>query len=182
MPKKNKSKPKTSVNVDAVRREASKMSKEAENKASSSLPGDLSRTHSELAPGSVQRQSPLEQEMGSKNYKDMIHDHNDKNKHILDRLPFTFPKKSVVRSHRSDVPLECAECGYESYGSEYTCGKVCGGCKKVTKVINPEAIKRGDRDFTPGMFATATDILRMKEEREQEKKKEELEQEKKKGQ
>jgi len=171
MPKKNKTKKKTSVNVDAVRREVSKMAKDASDKPSSSLPGHLADSHSELAPGSVQRQSPLEQEMGSKKYKDMIHEHNDKNKHILDRLPFTFPKKSVVRSHRSDVPLECSECGYESYGTEYTYAKLCGGCKKSTKVINPEAIKRGDRDFTPGMFATASDILRMKEEREKEKKK-----------
>jgi hypothetical protein len=175
MPKKNKTKAKTSVNVDAVRREASKMSKEAENKASSSLPGDLSRTHSELAPGSVQRQSPLEQEMGTKKYKDMIHEHNDKNKHILDRLPFTFPKKSVVRSHRTNVLVECAECGHESYGSEHTYMKVCEGCKKSTKVINPEAEARGeDRDFTPGMFASASDILEMREKRrlaEEEKKK-----------
>jgi len=169
MPKKNK--PKTSVNVDAVRREASKMSKDAENRASSSLPGDLAKTHAEVAPGTIRRESPVEQEMGSSKYKQMIHDHNDKNKHILDRLPFTFPKKSVVRSHRSDVPLECSECGHESYGSENTYAKVCGGCHKACKVINPEAIKRGDRDFTPGMFATASDILRMKEEREKEKKK-----------
>jgi hypothetical protein len=175
MPKKNKTKSKTSVNVDAVRREASKMAKDAENKASSSLPGDLSRTHSELAPGSLQRQSPLEQEMGTKKYKDMIHDHNDKNKHILDRLPFTFPKKSVVRSHRTNVLVECVECGHESYGSEHTYMKVCEGCKKSTKVINPEADARGeDRDFTPGMFASASDILEMREKRrlaEEEKKK-----------
>ncbi len=169
MPKKNK--PKTSVNVDAVRREASKMSKDAENSSSSSLPRDLARSHAEVAPGTLRRESPVEQEMGSSKYKQMIHDHNDKNKHILDRLPFTFPKKSVVRSHRSDVPLECVECGYESYGSEHTYIKVCGGCHKACKVINPEAIKRGDRDFTPGMFATASDILRMKEEHEKEKKK-----------
>jgi hypothetical protein len=49
--------------------------------------------------------------------------------------------------------------------------KVCEGCKTSTKVINPEAEKRGeDRDFTPGMFATASDILRMKEERAQARK------------
>jgi hypothetical protein len=154
---------KTTVNVEAVKKDVAKLAKDSIKQN----PTD----HVELAPGSVQRQSPLEQEMGSRKYKDMIHDHNDKNKHILDRLPFTFPKKSVVRSHRSDVPLECSECGYESYGSEYTYAKVCGGCGKSCKVINPEAVKRGDRDFTPGMFATASDILRMKEEREQEKKK-----------
>jgi len=100
----------------------------------------------------------------------MIHDHNDKNKHILDHLPCTFPKKSVIRSNRSDVLVECVECGYESYGSEYTYMKLCPGCAKSCKVINPEAEKRGeDRDFTPGMFATASDILRMKEERDKKK-------------
>jgi len=53
--------------------------------------------------------------------------------------------------------------------------KVCEGCKKSTKVINPEAEARGeDRDFTPGMFATASDILELREKRrlaEEEKKK-----------
>ena len=168
MKRPKKKAPKTSVNVDAVRREASKLSKEAESK--SSLPGPLANSHSELSPGTSTRQSPLEQEMGSKKYKDMIHDHNDKNKHILDRLPFTFPKKSVVRSNRSNVLIECVECGYESFGSEYTYMKDCPTCKKSTKVINPEAEARGeDRDFTPGMFATASDILRMKEERKKKK-------------
>ena len=175
MPKKNKTKSKTSVNVDAVRREASRMAKDAENKSSSSLPGDLARSHAEVAPGTIRRESPVEQEMGSSKYKQMIHDHNDKNKHILDRLPFTFPKKSVVRSHRTNVLVECAECGHESYGSEHTYMKVCEGCKKSTKVINPEAEARGeDRDFTPGMFATASDILELREKRrlaEEEKKK-----------
>jgi len=160
---KNK-RPKTTVNVDAVKKDVQKLAKESVKQN----PTD----HVELAPGSVRRQSPLEQEMGSAKYKQMIHDHNDKNKHILDRLPFTFPKKKVVRSHRSDVLVECVECGYESYGSEYTYMKVCEGCKKSTKVINPEAEIRGeDRDFVPGMFATSSDILRMKEEREKSKKK-----------
>ena len=150
---------KTTVNVDAIRKEAKKLAKQV---VSQEAPN---KTHTELAPGSVQRQSPLEQEMGSKKYKEMIHDHNDKNKHILDRLPFTFPRKKIVRSHRSDVVVECVSCGHQSYGSEYTCAKVCPGCGEVNKVINPEAIARGeDRDFVPGMFATASDILRMKEE------------------
>jgi hypothetical protein len=166
MPKKNK--PKTSVNVDAVRREARKLAKDTSSK--SSLPGDLAKSHAELSPGVSQRQSPLEQEMGSSNYKRMIHDHNDKNKHILDRLPFTFPRKKVVRSHCSTIAIECVECGYQSYGSEYTYMKICPGCKKSTKVINPEAEARGeDRDFTPGFLATAEDILRMKEERKEKK-------------
>ena len=163
-----KTRSKTTVNVDAVRKEASKIIKESENQKSS-LPGDLAKTHAELAPGSVQRQSPLEQEMGSSKYKQMIHDHNDKNKHILDRLPFTFPKKRVVRSHRN-VTVECEECGYPSSGSEYAYMKSCPECKKTTKVINPAAEERGeDRDFTPGFLASASDILRMKEEREKKK-------------
>ncbi len=163
-----KSKPKTSVNVDAVRREAFKIAKDAQNKPASS--GPLGQSHAELSPGTSKRESPLEQSMGSSKYKKMIHDHNDKNKHILDRLPFTFPKKSVVRSHRSNVLIECVDCGYQSYGSEHTYMKACTECKKVTKVINPEAEAREeDRDFTPGFMATASDILRMREERENKK-------------
>ncbi len=150
--------PRTTVNVAAVKKEAQKLAKEIAR----STPTD----HVELAPGTVRRESPLEQEMGSTRYKDMIHSHNDKNKHILDRLPFTFPKKRIIRANRSDVLIECVDCGYQSYGSEYTYTKLCPGCAKSCKVINPEAEKRGeDRDFTPGMFATATDILRMREER-----------------
>jgi len=162
MPKKNR--PKKTVNVDAVKKEVNKMAKEI----AKSAPNE--HGHVELDSGMSKRQSPLEQEMGSRKYREMIHDHNDKNKHILDRLPFTFPKKSVVRSNRSDILVECVECGYESYGSEYTYMKLCPGCAKSTKVINPEAEKRGeDRDFVPGMFATASDILRMKEERDKKK-------------
>lgn len=165
MPKKKNS-PKTTVNVEQIKRDSRKVGEQIA-KANPELYGG------ELAAGTSRRQSVLEQEMGSKKYKDMIHDHNDKNKHILDRLPFTFPKKSVVRSHRNDILLECTECGFESYGSEHTYMKVCGGCKNSTKVINPEAEKRGeDRDFKPGIFATASDILEMREKRrlEQEKK------------
>lgn len=158
---KNK-RPKTTVNVEAIKKDVAKLAKDSIQQNPTN--------HAELAPGSVKRQSPLEQEMGSAKYKQMIHDHNDKNKHILDRLPFTFPKKRVVRSHLSNVLVECVECGYESYGSEYTYMKLCPGCAKSTKVINPEAEKRGeDRDFIPGMFATASDILRMKEERDKKK-------------
>jgi len=153
-------KPKTTVNPDAVKREVKKIAK---GMAKEQAPGDMGTI---IDPGTVKRESPLEQKMGSRKYKDMIHDHNEKNAHILDRLPFTFPKKSVVRSHRSNILVECVECGYESYGSEHTYMKVCGGCHKTTKVINPEADARGeDRDFTPGMFATASDILEMKEKR-----------------
>lgn len=174
MAKKNK--PKTSVNVDAVRREASKMSKQAESK--SSLPGPLANSHSELSPGTSTRQSPLEQGMGTKKYREMIHDHNDKNKHILDRLPFTFPKKSIVRSHRN-VVVTCVECGHQHVGSEHTYGMACPECKAYRRVRNPEAEKRGeasakeDEDCV-GMFGTASDLLELREKRmraEEEKKK-----------
>jgi len=156
---KKKNTPKTTLNVDAIKRDSKKVGAQIA-KANPELFGG------EAGAGISRRQSPLEQEMGSTKYKDMIHEHNDKNKHILDRLPFTFPKKRVVRSHRSAVLVECEECGHESYGSEHTYMKVCGGCKRTTKVINPEAEKRGeDRDFNPGIFATASDILEMREQR-----------------
>lgn len=162
MPKK-KNTPKTTLNVDAIKRDSKKVGAQI-SKSNPELFGK------ELDPGTSRRESALEQEMGSAKYKNMIHEHNDKNKHILDRLPFTFPKKSVVRSHRSDVLVECTECGYQSYGSEHTYMKVCGQCKKSTKVINPEAEKRGeDRDFRPGIFATASDILEMREKRRKER-------------
>ena len=125
MPKKKKST--STVNVDAVKKEVNKMVKEAQNNPST--PGPLSKTHAELAPGSVRRESPLEQDMGTGKYKEMIHDHNEKNKHILDRLPFTFPKKKMVRSHL-DVVISCSECGLEKIGSENTVGFTCPNCKK----------------------------------------------------
>jgi hypothetical protein len=165
---KKKNTPKTTVNVDAIKRDSKKVGAQIAA-ANPELYGG------ESPAGTSGRQSPREQEMGSRKYKEMIHNHNDKNKHILDRLPFTFPKKSVVRSHRSDILISCEECGYESYGSEHTYMKVCGGCQKSTKVINPEADRRGeDRDFRPGIFATASDILEMREKRrlaEEDKKK-----------
>ncbi len=162
MPKNNKRK--TTVNVEAVKRETQRLAK---SMAKEQAPGDMGTV---ISPGTIKRESKLEQEMGSSKYKQMIHDHNDKNKHILDRLPFTFPRKRIVRSNRSDVLIECVDCGYQSYGSEYTYMKLCPGCAKSTKVINPEAEKRGeDRDFTPGIFATASDILKMREERDQKK-------------
>ncbi len=162
-----KSKSKTSVNVDAVRREAAKIVKDSKNK--SSLPGDLARSHAELAPGSVRRESPTEQEMGTTKYHKMIHDHNDKNKHILDRLPFTFPKKRIVRSNQSIV-VECVECGHQHVGSENTVGFCCPKCEQYRQVTNPEAEKRGyDPEFRPGIFATSSDILEMKEKRDKKK-------------
>jgi predicted Zn-ribbon and HTH transcriptional regulator len=107
--------------------------------------------------------------MGSTKYKRMIHDHNSKNKHVLDQLPFTFPKKAVVRSN-TNVVVACVECGYQHSGNEHTVGFCCPECKQYRQVTNPEAEKRGiDLDFRPGFFATASDILRMKEEQKEEK-------------
>ncbi len=158
-----KNKPKTSINIDAIKRDAKKIGGEI----SKSTPSSFGK---ELDAGISRRESPLEQQMGSK-YKEMIHQHNDTNKHILDRLPFTFPKKRVVRSHKSNVLVVCVECGYQSYGSEHTYMKVCGQCNKSTKVINPEADARGeDRDFTPGFLADASDILRMRNKQKKNKK------------
>ncbi len=155
--------PKTTVNVNAVKKEVQKLAKDIARNA------PPEQSHVELAPGSVRRESPLEQRMGSTKYKKMIHDHNDKNKHILDRLPFTFPKKRIVRSH-INVVVECVECGYQSVGSEYTIGFACPECKQYRQVTNPEVEKRGeDVDFVPGFLASASDILRMKEEREKKK-------------
>lgn len=149
-------KPKTTVNVEAIKRDAKKIGGEI-SKANPELFGK------ELPAGTFKKESPLEQEMGSR-YKKMIQDHNQKNKHILDRLPFTFPKKRPVRSHRTDVLVICSECSYESYGSEHTFMKFCEGCHEVTKLINEEAELRGEnRDFTPGFLATIDDILKLKE-------------------
>ena len=162
-----KNKSTRTVNVDAVKKDVAKLVKESQSRPST--PSPLSKSHAELAPGSVQRQSPLEQEMGSRKYKDMIHDHNSKNKHILDRLPFTFPKKKVVRSHLT-VAIQCAECGLETTGSENTVGFTCPNCKKYVSAINPEAVTRGyDPDLVVGFMGTASDRLRMKEELERKK-------------
>jgi len=161
MPKKNR--PKKTVNVDAVKKEVNKMAKEI----AKSAPNE--QGHVELDSGTSKRQSPLEQDMGSRKYREMIHDHNDKNKHILDRLPFTFPKKSIVRSHMS-VVVECVECGYQHVGSEHTYGMTCPECKTYRRVRNPEAEKRGESspkedEERVGMFGTASDLLELREKR-----------------
>ena len=131
-----KKKSKSTVNVDAIRRESKRLAKErvANQPASES--------HGDLDPGMVKRESTLEQEMGPSKYKDMIHSHNDKNKHILDRLPFTFPKKKKIRSH-TNVLLECPNCQKPHWGSEHTYGIICSGCKKYVNVVNPVAIANG---------------------------------------
>jgi len=162
-----KKKATTTVNVDAVKKEVSKLVKESQG--SPPTPGPLSKTHAELAPGSVRRESHLEQEMGTSKYRQMIQDHNEKNKHILDRLPFTFPRKKVVRSHL-DVVVSCSECGLEKIGSENTVGFVCSNCKKYVTAINPEAELRGfDPDLIVGFRGTASDRLNKKEELERKK-------------
>lgn len=157
---KKTSKNKTTINVDAVRREARKMAKEAESKSSIKGPGGSE--YSELAPGSVNRKSPLEQEMGTSKYRDMIHDHNDKNKHVLDRLPFQFPKKKTLRSH-INVALECPECQETIWGNEHTVGVICGKCHKYVAPRNPEAEARGyDPNFKVGFRGTANDRINNK--------------------
>jgi ribosomal protein S27AE len=158
---KKTSKSKTTVNVDAVRREARKMAKEAESKSSIKGPGG--NEYAELAPGSVNRQSPLEKEMGTGKYRDMIHEHNDKNKHILDRLPFQFPKKKAIRSHLN-IALECPECQETIWGSEHTVGVICGKCHKYVAPKNPEAEARGyDPDTKVGFRGTATDLINLRD-------------------
>lgn len=155
---KSKGKGKGSVNVDAVRREVKKMVQDHDP-----------TPQNPKAPSSIMRQSPLEQEMGSTKYKQMIHDHNEKNSHILDRLPFTFPAKKKIRSHLN-VLLECPDCGAEKWGSEHTVGFICESCKKYVSAKNPEAESRGyDPDLKVGIFGTASDKLRLREERDKKK-------------
>lgn len=162
MPRKNKNTSKRTVNVDAVKKEVQKLTSAYDPAPQN--PGFSPGGFGEVAPGSVTRQSPLEQEMGTKKYREMIHGHNKKNEHILDRLPFTFPKKKVARSHL-DVLLECPECHEPFVGTEYTVGFVCSGCKKYVSPKNPEAESRGyDPNLTVGVNGTAADRIRKKEE------------------
>jgi len=140
-------KPKTTVNVGAVKKDLQKMAKD--------LAKDAPRPR---------RESPLEQKMGSGKYREMIHSHNSKNKHILDRLPFTFPPKKKIRSHLNIV-LECPECGRELLGSENTVGVVCSGCHQFVRPKNAEAESRGYKpNLNVGIFGTALDKLRLKSE------------------
>ncbi len=159
MPKKKS--PKTTVNVEAVKRDVAKMGKQlAKN--------DQAPMGRELDPGSVRRESSLEQEMGSSKYRDMIHGHNSKHKNVLDKLPFTFPRKKVVRSHLS-VVVSCVECGYQHVGSEHTYGMACPECKTYRRVINPKAENRGEAlpegEEKVGIFGTASDLLELREKR-----------------
>lgn len=165
----NKRKRKTTVNVDAIKREVNNLVRN--NKSNSSLPGTLNKTHTELGPGTVHRESPLEQQMGPSKYKEMIHGHNKKNKHILDRLPFTFPKKRVVRSHLS-ILVVCSKCGFEKIGTENTIGFICPSCNLYVTVINVEAESRGyNPDLVVGFNGTIDDRRRLKEELDRKKNK-----------
>ncbi len=154
---------KTTVNPAAIQREAKKIAK---SMAKERAPGDMGTI---IEPGSLRRESPLEQTMGPRKYREMIHGHNDKNKHALDKLPFTFTRKSVVRSHRSDILIECVECGYQKFASEHTYGIVCPKCKEYRRVYNPEAVSRGEaspeEEEKVGMFGTASDLLALREQR-----------------
>lgn len=151
-------KSKKTVNVEAVRREVKKMVQDYDP-----------RPQRSTSQPSVKRESPREQEMGGSKYKQMIHDHNEKNKHILDRLPFTFPPKKKVRSHL-DILLECPECGAEKWGTENTIGFICEYCKKYVSPKNLEAESRGYKpDVIVGIFGTASDKLRLLEERDKKK-------------
>lgn len=131
-----KSKTKTTVNVDAVKKDVQKMAKEMVQKT------PAHQSHQELAPGSVKRQSPAEQRMGTKKYREMIHNHNKKNKHLHEKLPFTFLPKRKIRSHMN-VVLVCPECEAPISGSEFTYAAICSKCNKVVKPYNPEAEKSG---------------------------------------
>lgn len=153
---------KTTVNPDAVKREVSKIAK---GMSQEQAPGELG---SVIDPGTVRRESPLEQNMGTGKYHDMIHAHNDKHKHILDKLPFTFPKKSIVRSHRN-ILIECVECGFQKYGTEHTYGITCPQCQTFRRVHNPESEARGasapEEDDNVGIFGTASDLLNRRKQR-----------------
>ncbi len=152
-----KTRTRTTVNADAVKRDVNKFAKElAKNSAD-----DQGRI--ELAPGSVRRESTKEQDMGPRKYREMIHDHNSKNSHILDRLPFTFPRKKLIKSNKNVVVL-CEDCSYPHLGTEYTVGFVCPECKTYVSAINPEAERTGyDPEINVGIFGTASDKLELKE-------------------
>jgi len=131
--------PKTSrntVNVDMVRSDAQKLATE----------------FAELAPGSVQRQSPLEQDMGTAKYREMIHDHNSKNEHILDKLPFTFPKKRIVRT-KEDRMFACPKCKTRCLGGATTFCIICSKCGEFFKV------NKGEFKPKVGMFNRASDVI-----------------------
>jgi len=76
------------------------------------------------------RESTLEQDIGPKKYREMIHksskDADNKN------LPFTFTKnKSIKASNRF---YACPECGADMIGTKHTVMFVCPGCKKLIKL------------------------------------------------
>lgn len=150
--------PRTTINVSAVKKDVQRMAKEIVSKS----PADQS--HAVLPAGTVRRESPLEQQIGTNKYREMIHEHNNKNKDLHEKLPFIFMPKRKIRSHL-DVGLECPECGAFLLGSEQTYLIICSSCKNLVKPYNPEAERRGiHTDLKVGIDGTATDKLRLLEE------------------
>lgn len=143
MPRKSK----TTVNVDLVKKEAKKLAKDTV----ANMPAN--QGYKELSPGSVSRQSPLEQDMGSSRYRQMIHDHNKKNEHILDKLPFTFPKKRIVRTQQNQAIL-CPKCEETCFIGDFTLLVICGRCQNVFEV------NKGNFKPNVGMFNRASDLLK----------------------
>ena len=146
MVKKTRS-PRTTVNVAAVKREVTRMAKETVQAT------PLSQSMAELPAGAVQRQSPLEQEMVTAKYRGMIHDHNTKKEHILDKLPFTFPKKSKIKT-KVNTPILCPECKETCFIGNFTLSIICGRCGKL--------FSANEGAFKPnvGAFNRAADLLK----------------------
>lgn len=149
---KSKKKAAGSVNVDAVARDVKKMVEAYDPTPQKFTP-----------PPSVKRESPLEQQLGTEKYRHMIHDHNEKNKSFHERLPFTFPKKKAIRSNQN-LPLVCENCEEINWGTEFTVGVICVGCKKYSKVKNLDAEFLGyNPDTCVGFQGTASDLINKKD-------------------
>ena len=77
------------------------------------------------------RESVLEQQMGPRQYREMIHrgskEADQKN------LPFTFPKKSLIKGGKT-VWYICDSCGKSLAGSKKTYIIICSSCKKLIYV------------------------------------------------
>ena len=143
------------MNVDLVKKDIGRLARDAANKTSAPQ-GPMG--HAELPPGAIRRESPLEQDLGSAKYRKMIHEHNEKNGHVLDRLPFTFPKKKIVRT-KEDRIFDCPKCGTGLLGGPTTYMITCSSCQNMFKV-NQES-------FSPpvGIFNRASDLLGKSEEK-----------------
>lgn len=77
------------------------------------------------------RNSALEQEMGPKKYREMIHKSSKEadNKN----LPFTFLPKSKIKCS-SRKGFVCYNCGHTMTGTKHTYMIICSNCKTVNKV------------------------------------------------